>query len=93
MKLATASGLRHPGYPICDACDVEVVLDDGWLCPSCGTSWPAELLECDGDQGTLYPDWSGEELTGPVCPPDLAWRWAHLPPDERDARIIAWADA
>lgn len=87
IRLATAPALNHPGYPTCDACDVEVEFDDGWLCPSCGTAWPAGNVEAGSDEASLYPDWAGEDLTGPICPTDEAWRFAHLPPDERDARI------
>lgn len=51
--------------PSCSACGVEVESDgDGWLCPSCGTSW--DINSADGDIGMTYEDWSGEELTGPI---------------------------
>ncbi|PMC76383.1 hypothetical protein [Brachybacterium sp. UMB0905] len=87
-RLAEAPALNHPGYPVCDACDVETELDDSqWMCPACGTIWPGDGMEASGDDATLYPDWSGEDLTGPVCPNHEAWRVAVLPPDERDAWI------
>ena len=90
VRLDTKPELRHPGYPICGACDQETDHEDGqWLCPTCGTTWPGDDLEHPAENATLYADWAGEELTGPVCPVSLAWRWVHLPPDERDARIRA----
>ncbi|MBB1034628.1 hypothetical protein G6031_09530 [Dietzia sp. CQ4] len=88
LRLAEAPALRHPGYPYCAACDVETRLEDGsWLCESCGTTWPADDMEHPPENAEMYPAWSGEELTGPICPNDVAWRFSHLPPDERDARV------
>lgn len=87
LRLDTAPGLRHPGNPICEACDVETTLEDDWLCPSCGTTWPAYSHEADPSDGTLYADWSGEELTGPVCPVEMAWQVAHFKGAERDKRV------
>ena len=87
LKLDAAPGLTHPGHPICDACEVEVELDDGWLCPSCGTAWPADQLECDGSDAALYKDWSGETLAGPACPVDLAWQVSHLRGPDRDQMV------
>lgn len=88
LRLAVAPGLNHPGNPSCDACEVETRFDrDGWMCDSCGTTWPPDDMEASGDAATLYSDWSGEDLIGPICPNDDAWRFAHLPPGERDARI------
>lgn len=78
LRLAERPLLKHPGYPICDACDVEVELDDGWLCP---------------EAATLYPDWSGEELTGPICPNALAWRVDHYSGAERDRRVLELIEA
>lgn len=61
-------------YPTCSACDVELHTDgDGWTCPSCGTSW--DMQAGDGDTGTLYADWAGEEPTGPSVSDGDAWRW------------------
>ena len=38
LRLAERPALRHPGYPTCDACDIETDHEDGdWLCPSCRT--------------------------------------------------------
>jgi hypothetical protein len=54
--------------PDCDACSVELESEDGWFCPSCGTSWGYD--DGDGDSGILYEDWSGEILTGPTIDPD-----------------------
>ena len=90
LRLAERPALRHPGYPTCDACDIETDHEDGdWLCPSCGTVWPGDNLEADAADATLYPDWSGETLTGPVCPNDLAWRVAGIGEDaeDRDRRV------
>lgn len=88
LKLATAPALRHPGHPLCDACEMETSPDDGsWLCPGCGTTWPIDRLEDDGSSATLYEDWSGETLHEPVCPTDFAWQVAHLPPEDRARRI------
>jgi hypothetical protein len=88
LKLASAPALRHPGYPTCEACDVETRLEDGdWMCESCGTVWPADDMEHPPENATLYEVWSGEELTGPTCPNDQAWRVTGYPPDERDAWI------
>lgn len=90
LRLESAPGLRHPGDPYCDACDVETSLEDGeWMCESCGTTWPAEAMEADPMEATMYPDWSGEQLSGPVCPNGEAWRFSHLPPNERDEQIAA----
>lgn len=94
IRLAAAPALHHPGYPICGACDQEVRLEDSeWMCESCGTTWPANNMEADAEDATLYPFWSGEALTGPVCPNAEAWRFAGLPPDDRDARIRAHLEA
>lgn len=61
-------------YPTCSACDIELETDgDGWLCPCCGTSW--DLRAGDGDRGTLYADWAGEQPDGPDVPESDAWRW------------------
>lgn len=61
-------------YPTCSACCVDLETDcDGWTCPVCGTSWDTGAN--DGDKGTLYADWSGEEPTGPACTEDEARAW------------------
>lgn len=58
--------------PLCDACVVDVVTDDdGWMCPSCGTSWGGN--QGDGDTGMLYEDWAGEPAEGPESTVDDAW--------------------
>lgn len=52
-------------YPTCSACCVELETDgDGWDCPNCGTQW--DMDASDGDAGTLYADYWGEEPTGPA---------------------------
>lgn len=53
--------------PECGTCYQKCESDgDGWLCPSCGTSWGYN----DYDQeGTLYESWSGEALDGEPAPP------------------------
>lgn len=61
-------------YPTCSACAVDLETEgDGWTCPSCGTSWSMDAN--DGDRGTLYADWSGEDPTGPEVDEADAWRW------------------
>lgn len=61
-------------YPTCSACLVDLETDcDGWTCPVCGTYW--DMQASDGDQGTLYAEWAGEEATGPVVTEDEARRW------------------
>lgn len=92
LRLDSAPGLDHPGNPICQACDIETTLEDGWLCPSCGTSWSSDLLEGDPSDGTLYADWSGEELTGPICPVGEAWQVSHLRGADRDRRVQSLID-
>lgn len=89
LKLAEAPGLIHPGYPICDACDVETDPEgDQWLCPSCGTVWPGDNLEADASEAQMFDEWSGETLIGQVCPNDLAWRVSHLrDPSEREKSL------
>lgn len=88
LRLSKPPGLSHPGYPICDACNVETEHDgDGWLCPSCGTAWPGDNMEAFPSEATMFPDWSGEGMTGPVCPNDLAWKVSHLSGYERDALV------
>jgi predicted RNA-binding Zn-ribbon protein involved in translation (DUF1610 family) len=61
-------------YPTCSACAIDLFLDgDTWLCPSCGTTWDGRAN--DGDTGTLYRDWAGEEPSGPVVASGDAWQW------------------
>jgi predicted RNA-binding Zn-ribbon protein involved in translation (DUF1610 family) len=58
-------------YPLCGACTVELDHDgDGFVCPSCGTSWSSDAS--DGESGTLYSAWSGEEPSGEVLTEDEA---------------------
>lgn len=88
IRLAEKPGLEHPGYPLCGACAVEVDYDgDSWVCPSCGTSWDAENLEADPEDATMYDEWSGEELDGPIIPNEKAWRIGNLRGTERDAMV------
>jgi hypothetical protein len=50
-------------YPTCSACLVDLEHDgDSFQCPKCGTSWDSNAG--DGDEGTLYPEWSGEDFDG-----------------------------
>lgn len=52
-------------YPTCSVCVVDLENDsDGWTCPVCGTSWRNNAD--DGEPGTLYTEWSGEEPEGPT---------------------------
>jgi hypothetical protein len=70
IKLATAPVLSL-NDPDCGTCYVSVESDgDGWTCPVCGTSWPYSAG--DGDDGTLYEEWSGEELEGDIVDEDEA---------------------
>lgn len=79
LRLAEKPGLNHPGYPTCDACGVETELGDGsWLCPSCGTTWSCDHMEADPEDATMYEEWSGEQLTGSVCPNDVAYRFSGI---------------
>lgn len=88
VRLEEAPGLSHPGYPICDACHLETRWDDqAWICEGCGTAWPDDDMEHPPENAMMYEEWSGVELTGPVCPNDYAWLVAKLPPDERQSRI------
>lgn len=48
--------------PTCSACCVDLISEDGWLCPVCGSSWSYD--DGDGDKGELYESWSGETLSG-----------------------------
>lgn len=90
LRLAEKPGLNHPGYPICDACNVETDFEDGdWECPSCGTLWPGDDMEADPEKATLYQEWAGEELEGPICPNEYAWLASKIDdPDQRDKRIL-----
>lgn len=58
-------------YPTCSACelDLDVDYDAGWLCVSCGTTWP--LGAEDGDLGQV-----NEAADGPQVSMDDAWRVA-----------------
>lgn len=49
--------------PDCGTCLEPLEMEDGdWICPMCGTCWGPD--QCDGEQGMLYGEWSGEELEG-----------------------------
>lgn len=73
IRLAEAPALCIQ-YPTCSACCVDLEADgDGWTCPVCGTSW--DMDASDGDQGTLYANWSGVEATGPTVTEDEARAW------------------
>lgn len=74
-------------YPTCSACCVELDTDgDGWTCPVCGTQW--DMYAGDGDTGTLYADWAGEEPTGPVVTEDEARRWGDYHDRLRRHRLL-----
>lgn len=86
IKLAEAPTLtiRHPD---CDACHVEVESDgDGWLCPVCGTSWDYNASE--DQKGTLYEEWSGEELFSQLVPNDDAWQHGSAYTHKETQRIL-----
>lgn len=91
LHLTNPPALLHPGNPTCEACLVDTDHDgDNWVCPSCGTAWPGGVYEADPKDATLFPDWSGEPLTGPVCPNDVAATVSSIrDPDERDAAVRA----
>lgn len=77
IKLAEAPGLSL-NDPDCGTCGVSVDSDsDGYTCPVCGTSW--SYNDGDGDTGTLYEDWSGEDLEDTVTTEEEAREagWAH----------------
>lgn len=58
-------------YPLCGACHVELDHDgDSFTCPSCRTSWDSNAG--DGDSGTLYAEWSGEQPAGEILTEDEA---------------------
>ncbi|QGJ94980.1 hypothetical protein SEA_REDWATTLEHOG_121 [Gordonia phage RedWattleHog] len=81
LKLSERPGLSFTA-PECNACLKEVDHDgDGWLCPSCGTSWPGNVMESDGSDAQLFEEWSGEELPGPTCKTDEAYLAAISPSD------------
>lgn len=85
VKLSETPALNHPGSPSCDACWVDTEHDgDNWVCPSCGTAWPGDILEDDGEKGSLFEEWSGETLTGLTCPNDDAYRVSGQDPQERE---------
>lgn len=70
IKLAEAPTISY-SYPTCGACVVDLESDsDGWTCPVCGTSWSHR--DGDGDTGTLYESWAGEELDGETLSEDEA---------------------
>jgi hypothetical protein len=66
-------------YPTCSACMVDLDHDgDSWICPKCQTAWDSDAT--DGDDGQLYADWSGEDVSDvPVIP-------------ERDAATAPYID-
>jgi len=94
LRLQEAPRLMHPGNPSCGACTIVTDFDgDQWLCPGCGTAWPVENLESDGADAVMFPEWSGNEMTGPVCPNDQAWLFANTPAEERDERVRSHLEA
>lgn len=65
VKLTEAPTLIF-NEPSCGTCSEDVESDgDGWVCPSCGTSWSYDDYD---QQGTLYEEWSGETLDGDSVP-------------------------
>ena len=61
-------------YPTCSACTTELDCDyDSWTCPTCGTSW--DMDAADGERGTLYAEWSGDEPGGPAVTTREAVAW------------------
>lgn len=72
LKFEKAPALLHPGNPVCGNCLCETEYNEGWLCPSCGTMWDEDSMEYGEGKGDLYEEWGGEELSMPVCPPDVA---------------------
>lgn len=58
--------------PTCSACSVDLISEDGWMCPVCGTCW--SYNDGDGDAGELYEAWSGETLDGDSIDSDAAFQ-------------------
>lgn len=87
MRLSRKPGLGMH-YPVCEACIIEVDYEDEcWQCPSCGTQWPIEIMESDGDDAELYEEWSGEKLDGELVSTDDAYLFGKMNPEERGQRI------
>lgn len=83
VKLSEAPALIF-NEPSCGVCHLDVESDgDGWVCPSCGTSWGYDDYE---QPGTLYEEWAGESIDGEPVPagadsfddPQLRAKWAEL---------------
>lgn len=67
--------------PYCSTCQEDAEsTGDGYLCPSCGTSWDYSDIDSPGE---LYAAWSGEEPGGPAVEPHEAWQVSHLHGDDR----------
>ena len=81
LKLDEAPTMSYQS-PQCDACLIDLDSDDGWLCPSCGTSWSHDAS--DGEAGELYEAWSGEELPGDAVHWDDAWSTDHATKARRE---------
>lgn len=59
--------------PSCSACCVEIDAEaDGLTCPCCGTTWGHR--DGEGDTGTLYEEYSGDDLDTEPIDNDEAWR-------------------
>ena len=72
--------------PECGGCSISVDSDDdGWVCPTCGTTWDYNDYD---KRGTAYADWSGEDVAGlPLIDEDDGYKLAGLPyqNERRDA--------
>ena len=88
VKFAEAPLLTRTD-PTCAACAVDVESDgDGYVCPTCGTSWPYDADE--DEHGTLYEEWSGEDLDIAVTDPDSAWQTTiAIDRERRETRLNA----
>lgn len=79
--------------PTCSACGVDLVSEDGWLCPVCGTSWSYDAS--DDDPGNLYEEWSGEELDAEPVDEDAAYQAGITHAREQRTRIflgLGWCE-
>lgn len=91
IKLVTAPRLSY-NYPDCGTCRVPVDYDgDQLVCPVCGTCW--ETSAGDKEEGSLYEEWSGEALDGPVRNEEEARQEGRRQEVEARRKLMAEIDA